>query len=154
MAQPTNDEQRYGNEKLAEPGALFDPEVHGPIPFDGMAAYKAFHMGLPQSCTAIPLPRGRMIMFFGEYRGMGIPMWETGPLYAAISGTEAVVPIGRALTLVRDAFRTIWGYIGICGTDEPSQAQDLPYPCHRSRGGSERAPLSGQASDVEAPGVR
>ena len=31
MAQPFNDEQRYGDEQLAEPGALFDPEVHDPI---------------------------------------------------------------------------------------------------------------------------
>ena len=100
MTQPINDEQRYGDDQLAEPGALFDPEVHDPISFDEMAAYKAFLMGLPQSCTAIPLSRDRMMMCFETYRGMSISMWEASAIYAAISGTEAVVPIERALTLV------------------------------------------------------
>ena len=36
MTQPINDEQRYGDDQLAEPGALFDPEVHDPISFDEM----------------------------------------------------------------------------------------------------------------------
>ena len=44
-----NDGQRYGDEPLAEPDGLFDPEGHGPISFDGMAAYKAFLVGFPQS---------------------------------------------------------------------------------------------------------
>ena len=34
MAQPVNDEQRYGDDQLAEPDALFDPEVRDPIPVD------------------------------------------------------------------------------------------------------------------------
>ena len=54
MTQLINDGQHYGDENLAEPGALFDPEVHDPISIDEMSAYKAFLMGLPQSCTAIP----------------------------------------------------------------------------------------------------
>ena len=78
MTQPINDEHRWGDDQLA--GPLFDPEVHDPISFDEMTAYKAFLMGLPQSCTAIPLPRDRMMMCFGTYRGMGIPMWEASAI--------------------------------------------------------------------------
>ena len=59
-----NDEQRYGDDQLAEPDALFDPEDHEPISFDEMAAYKAFLTGLPGSCTDIPLPGDRMMMCF------------------------------------------------------------------------------------------
>ena len=66
-----------------------------------------------------------MMMCFETYCGMSISMWEASAIYAVISRTEAVVPIGRALTLARDAFRTIWGYFEIDGTSEPSQAQDL-----------------------------
>ena len=68
-------------------------------------------------------------MCFETYRGMGISIWEASAFYAAISGTEAVVPVERALTLVRDAFRTIWGYKEDDGTTEPSQAQDLFKAC-------------------------
>ena len=70
MTQPINDEKPYGDDQLAEPGAPFDPEVHDRISFDEMAAYKAFLIGLPQSCTDIPLPRDRMMMCFETYRSM------------------------------------------------------------------------------------
>ena len=49
MTQSANDEKRHAGNQLAEPGALFVAEVHDPIAFDGMAAYKAFLLGLPQS---------------------------------------------------------------------------------------------------------
>ena len=109
MTQPVKEEQRYRDVQLAEPDALFDPKVHDPISFNEMAAYKAFLIGFSQSCIDIPLPRDHMMMCFETYRGMSISMWEASAIYAAISGTEAVVPIERTLTLVRDAFRTILG---------------------------------------------
>ena len=139
ITQPINDEQRYEDEQLAEPDALFDPEGHDPISFEEMDAYKAFLKGLPQSCTDIPLPRDRMMMCFETYRGMSISMWEASAIYAAISGTEAVVPIERTLTLVRDAFRTIWGYIEDDGTSERSHAQDLYKTCKSIVGALEAA---------------
>ena len=135
MTQPIDDEQRRVDEQLADapseaqPDVLFDPEGHDPISTKEMEAYKAFLKGLPKSCTEIPLPKDRMLMCFETYRGMGISIWEASAFYAAISGTEAVVPVERALTLVRDAFRTIWGYKEDDGTTEPSQAQDLFKAC-------------------------
>ena len=79
------------------------------------------------------------MMCFETYHGMGIPMWEASAIYAAISGTEAVVPIGGTPTLVRDAFRTIWGYIEIDCTSEPGQAQDLYKACKSIIGALEAA---------------
>ena len=131
MTQPIDIEQRRVDEQLADAPSealldgLFDPMGHDPISDKEVEAYVAFLKGLPQSCTEIPLAKDRMMMCFETYRGIGISVWEASAIYAAISGTEAVVPMERALTLVRDAFRTIWGYIEDDGTDEPSQAQDL-----------------------------
>ena len=138
MTQPVDNEQSRVDEQLADApppsgeamlDVLFDPTGHDPITDKEMVAYVAFLKGLPQSCTEIPLPKDRMMMCFETYRGIGISIWEASAIYAAISGTETVVPLERALTLVRDAFRTIWGYIEDDGTDEPSQAQDLFKAC-------------------------
>ena len=65
------------------------------------------------------------MMCLEAYRGLGISAWEASAIYAAVSGTEAVMPIERTLTLVRDALRTVWGCSEHDGTGEPSQAQDL-----------------------------
>ena len=70
MIQPVNGEQRYGGGQLGDPEALSDPEDHAPISFDEMIAYKAFLMGLPQSCTDTPLDKERMMMCLEAYRGM------------------------------------------------------------------------------------
>ena len=113
MTQPIDNEQRRVDEQLADAPAgslldvLFDPMGHDPISDKEVEAYVAFLKGLPQSCTEIPLAKDRMMMCFETYRGIGISVWEASAIYAAISGTEAVVPLERALTLVRDAFRTI-----------------------------------------------
>ena len=80
-----------------------------------------------------------MMMCFETYRGMSISTWEASAIYVAISGTEAVVPVERTLTLVRDAFRTIWGYIEDDGTSEPSHAQDLYKTCKSIVGALEAA---------------
>ena len=138
MTQPVDSEQSRVDEQLADAPSprgealldvLFDPRGHDPITNKEMVAYVAFLKGLPQSCTEIPLAKDRMMMCFETYRGIGISVWEASAIYAAISGTEAVVPLDRALTLVRYAFRTICGYIEDDGTDEPSQAQDLFKAC-------------------------
>ena len=94
-----------------------------------MNAYKAFLNGLPQSCTDIALDRDRMMMCFETYSALGITAWEASAIHAAASRTEAVMPIERTLTLVRNAFRTIWGYAERGGADEPNQAQDLFKAC-------------------------
>ena len=39
MTQPINAEQRLEDDQLAEPGALFDPEVHNPFSVHEMAAF-------------------------------------------------------------------------------------------------------------------
>ena len=115
MTQPIGIEQSRVDEQLADAPSearldgLFDPMGHDPISDKEVEAYVAFLKGLPQSCTEIPLTKDRMMMCFETYRGMGISIWEASAFYAAISGTEAVVPVERALTLVRDAFRMIWG---------------------------------------------
>ena len=57
MTQPVNDEQRFGDEQLGYPDALFNPEDHGPISVDEMTAYKAFLLGLPQSLCLYVLCR-------------------------------------------------------------------------------------------------
>ena len=62
-----------------------------------MVAYKALFIGLPKSCTDIPFGKDRVMICFEACRGMSIPMWEASAIYAAISGTEAAVPIERAL---------------------------------------------------------
>ena len=106
MTQLIDDEQRRVDGQLADalpeaqPDVLFDPEGHDPISTKEMEAYKAFLKGLPQSCTEIPLPKDRMLVCFETHRGMGIFIWEASAFYAAISGTQAVVPMERALTLV------------------------------------------------------
>ena len=58
MTQPINDEQHYGDDQLAEPGALSDPEAHDPITFGEMSAYKAFLVGF----FFVGPPRGQFII--------------------------------------------------------------------------------------------
>jgi nucleoside 2-deoxyribosyltransferase len=140
MTQPAINEQcTTPDGQLGNPDGLFVPAEHVPISIDEMMAYKAFLMGLPKSCAHIPLSRDRMMMCMETYHGWGISTWEASTIYASISGTEAVVPTERTLTLVRDAFRTIWGYADDDGTTEPSQAQDLYKACKAITGALEAA---------------
>ena len=43
------------------------------------------------------------MMCIPTYRGMSISMWEASAIYAAISGTEAVVPIEKKASATRFA---------------------------------------------------
>ena len=140
MTQPVSDEQRtLPDGQLGNPDGLFTTADHAAISIDEMVTYKAFLMGLPKSCAHIPLSRDRMMMCMETYHGWGISMWEASTIYASITGTEAVVPTERMLTLVRDVFRTIWGYADDDGTSEPSQAQDLYKACKAVTGALEAA---------------
>ena len=140
MAQPVSDEQRtMPDGQLGSPDGLFTAADHAAISIDEMVAYKAFLMGLPKSCAHIPLSRDRMMMCMETYHGWSISTWEASTIYASISGTEAVVPTEPMLTLVRDVFRTIWGYADDDGTSEPSQAQDLFKACKAVTGALEAA---------------
>lgn len=140
MTQPQNTlEHRVEDGWLGSPDVLFDPSDHVAISIDEMDAYRTFLNGLPQSCSCMPLQRDRMMMCMETYRGTSVSTWEASAVYAALSGREAVISVEQTLTLVRDAFRTIWGYLDPEDNDEPSQAQDLFKACKAMIGALEAA---------------
>ena len=90
-----------------------------------MESYKAFVLGLPGSAVLASADRYKLQLCMETYRGAGLPVWEASKVYKELTGRLTVVTVQQFLELVRDAFRTIWGYLEGEPVNEPHRAQDL-----------------------------